>query len=113
MTADFGDEVYMEPSLDMLDLLDQTEIWCTDAGEVVKVDEMSFTHVLNLIGWFELRAHKLKWTADWRMTFGGPVCSGDAARDAFDDAHRQQLEEDDMEWLNARPLMRRLREITS
>lgn len=99
---------------DIYTLLDQTEIWEPKDKPIVLIDQMTPTHVRNLLRWFELRAERLKEVYITRTvlsSMGGYGPSGDAACDAFD-SEFEQLERSSAETLlNSWPLIKRLREL--
>lgn len=98
----------------MLDLLNQDEWWRPLNKPPVRLVDMDVSHRRNLIGWLERRAVTFHFMEGLRYVLiaGSPMGpSGDMACDAFDAESAEHDRQDPKEWLNARPLMQKLREL--
>lgn len=89
----------------LLDHLEQVTYW---NGE--RLRSMEPEHKRNLLAWLMKHADSLK-TAEENRFMSGPMPSGDAATDGFDDVMGELLDKDSHEWLDEKPLVVRLREL--
>lgn len=90
--------------------LDQAETWTSNDGREQRIEEMDPRHRRNVINWLVRNAEGLK-AGEEMLMCTGPQPSGDAACDAFDGELSRLMEMDAQDWLDAKPLMRRLRKV--
>lgn len=70
---------------------------------------MDADHVRNLIAWLERRAGELHFKSGLSMCFGFAENMSESTADALESAMDEQERMDPIDWLNEKPLMRKLR----
>lgn len=87
-------------------LLDQDKIWITREGAVVRLDSMDISHCKNLMRFLERNREALQ--TKWGLELCKSVPNGEMAQDAFDNMLEEEAEKDSLQWLQERPLYKRL-----
>jgi hypothetical protein len=95
------------------DILDQDEIWRDANGVVHQLVDMAPSYRANVIGFLKRRAEELLegWVRLHYLSGAGP--QGELAQDAFDAELTGHAKAQPQDWLEQRPLVRRLRSLNA
>jgi len=93
----------------LVERLFQSREWTDGMGVTHQIASMDYVHACNVLRWLWNRREHLKLQVEFDMTFRSVPVSGEAAQDAFDDAHRELLEQDVDAWFDDLPLVKALR----